>query len=234
MLDRADGESFGTRVRLGGSNSNRQPGKAAMTIPLFALPYAPDALAPDISAETLELHHGAHHKGYVDKTNKAIEGTPLADASLEEIVRAASVSGDNKLFNQAAQAWNHGFYWMSLSPSEAGPDKALAAAIEASFGSHDGLARELAKQGEAHFASGWLWLVSKGDALEVTTTHDAATELNGAGNPLLTIDLWEHAHYLDYRNERPRYLKEVIARRLNWDFASENLARGSAWTYPTG
>lgn len=203
-----------------------------MTISLMPLPYADTALAPHISQETLKLHHGAHHKGYVDKVNDAIAGTDLADASLEEIVRASDSKGNKKLFNSAAQSWNHGFYWHSLSPEKSEPSPELAAAIDKAFGSMADLKKQLAAEAENHFASGWAWLVEEGGALKVVSTHDAETPITGSANPLLTIDVWEHAYYVDVRNKRPAYVKAVIDNLLNWAFASENFARGKAWTYP--
>jgi len=203
-----------------------------MSISLLPLPYADTALEPAISATTLQTHHGKHHKAYVDKTNAAIEGSDLAGKSLEEIVAAAEAKADKGLFNNSAQVWNHGFYWHSLSPEAQTPAGDLAAAIDASFGSFDALKTELATQGAAHFASGWVWLVAKGGKLSVEQTHDAATFSSVGGIPLLIIDLWEHAYYIDYKNLRPDYLKQVIEGRLNWTFAAENLSRGSVWAYP--
>jgi len=203
-----------------------------MAISLLPLPYADSALDPTISAVTLQTHHGKHHKAYVDKTNAAIDGTDLADKSLEEIVAAAEAKGDKGLFNNSAQVWNHGFYWHSLAPEASAPTGDLAAAIDASFGSLDALKQELATQGAAHFASGWVWLVAKDGKLVVEQTHDAATFSSLGGNPLLVIDLWEHAYYVDYKNLRPDYLKGVIEKHLNWGFAAENFGRGSVWAYP--
>ena len=204
-----------------------------MTIQLPPLPYAEDALAPAISAETLQTHHGKHHKAYVDKTNAAIKGGELADAALEDIIAKTEANGEKGLFNNAAQAWNHGFYWHSLTPAAPTPSGDLAQAIDAAFGSLDALNKELEKQGTEHFASGWVWLAESGGKLAVSQTHDAATMATGSGgNPLLVIDLWEHAYYIDHKNLRPGYLKQVIAAHLNWEFAAENLARGAPWTYP--
>lgn len=203
-----------------------------MAISLITLPYAEDALAPAISATTVQTHHGKHHRTYVDRTNTAIEGGDLADKPLEDIVAAAEAKGDKGLFNNSAQTWNHGFYWFSLAPTSAAPTGDLAAAIESSFGSFDALKQELAAQGTAHFASGWVWLVEKDGKLSVEQTHDAATYTTLGGNPLLVIDLWEHAYYLDHKNVRPNYLKDVIDNHLNWEFAAENFGRGALWTYP--
>lgn len=203
-----------------------------MAIILPPLPYADDALAPAISATTLQTHHGKHHKAYVDKTNAAIKGTDLADASLEQVIAAAEGKGDKGLFNNAAQSWNHAFYWNSMTPQRAVPGGELASAIETSFGSLDKLNDELIAQGTAHFASGWVWLLARSETLAVEQTHDAATFATGDARPLLVVDLWEHAYYLDHKNLRPDYLKAVIGQHLNWDFAAENFGRGGNWVYP--
>jgi len=204
-----------------------------MAIILSPLPYADDALAPVISATTLQTHHGKHHRAYVDKTNAATAGTDLADASLEDVVAAAVTTGNKALFNNSAQTWNHGFYWQSLSPAAQTPSGDLATAIDAAFGSFDALKAELVAQGTAHFASGWVWLVAKDGKLSVEQTHDAASYADLSGLPVLVIDLWEHAYYLDHKNVRPDYLKHVTEGHLNWDFAGENFARGTLWTYPS-
>ncbi len=196
-----------------------------MAIILPPLPYAEDALAPVISAITLQTHHGKHHKAYVDKTNAAIEDSDHANASLEQIIAAAQANGDTSLFNNAAQSWNHAFYWNSLSPETSAPTGNLASAIEASFGSLEALKAELLAQGTAHFASGWVWLLARGGSLGVEQTHDAATFATGDAKPVLVIDLWEHAYYLDHKNVRPEYLKGVIEKHLNWEFAAENFSR---------
>ena len=201
-----------------------------MAFELIPLPYAEDALEPAISAKTLSFHHGKHHKAYVDKTNSLIDGTELDGKPLREIVAAAR--GKNQpLFNNAGQAWNHGFYWHSLTPRPSEPSGPLGEAIAASFGSLDELKKKLAADGAGHFASGWVWLAAKSGGLSVEQTHDGDTLADSAMNPLLVIDLWEHAYYLDRQNARPAYLDAVIG-QLNWDFAAENLARGSAWQYP--
>ncbi len=203
-----------------------------MAFKLIDLPYADTALDPAISAKTLSYHHGKHHNAYITKTNDAIEGTAHADKSLEDIVAAAR--GDNQgLFNNAAQSWNHGFYWHSLAPSETAPSDDLKAKIDEAFGSVDKLKEELKSRGAGHFASGWVWLAEKGGKLSVEETHDGDTLADSDFNPLLTIDVWEHAYYLDHQNARPAYLDAVVGSKLNWAFASENLARGSSWTYPS-
>lgn len=204
-----------------------------MAITLSPLPYAENALAPILSAATIQTHHGKHHRTYVDRTNAAIADTDLADQPLETIIAAARARSDTALLNNSAQTWNHGFYWHSLSPAGAPPQGELAAAIEASFGSILALKVELATQGAAHFASGWVWLVARDGTLVVEQTHDASSYADLTGNPLLVIDLWEHAYYLDHRNVRPDYLKAIVTDHLNWDFAAENLARGTLWDYPS-
>ncbi len=203
-----------------------------MAFELMPLPYDSEALAPAISAETLSFHHGKHHKAYIDKTNAAIEGTDLADADLETVI--AKARGSNQgLFNNAAQSWNHGFYWLSLTPHATRPSGDLAAKIDEAFGSLDELNKQLAERGAGHFASGWVWLAEKGGKLSIEETHDGDTLADSDSRPLLTIDLWEHAYYLDHQNKRPDYLKAVLDAHLNWDFAAENLARGATWKYPS-
>ncbi|MEO6040810.1 MAG: superoxide dismutase, partial [Croceibacterium sp.] len=188
-----------------------------MAFELMPLPYAADALAPAISAETLGFHHGKHHKAYIDKTNAAVAGTDLADADLETVI--AKSRADNKgLFNNAAQSWNHGFYWNSLAPQAGEPDGDFAARIAADFGSLQELKTQLADRGAAHFSNGWVWLAAIDGTLAITETHDGDT-LAGMGAdsgslPLLVIDLWEHAYYLDHQNLRPDYLTEVIEQHL--------------------
>lgn len=202
-----------------------------MAFQLISLPYDSEALAPAISAETLSFHHGKHHKAYIDKTNAAVEGTDLATADLETVI--ASARGSNQgLFNNSAQSWNHGFYWHSLTPQRNAPSSDLAAKIDAAFGSLDALTQQLAERGVGHFSNGWVWLADKGGTLSIEETHDGDTLADLDVLPLLTIDLWEHAYYLDYQNRRPDYLKAVLDERLNWAFASENLARGTTWKYP--
>jgi Fe-Mn family superoxide dismutase len=198
---------------------------------LISLPYDSEALAPAISGETLSFHHGKHHKAYIDKTNAAIEGTDLAGADLETVI--AKARGSNQgLFNNAAQSWNHGFYWHSLAPNPGRPAGELLRGIESAFGSVEALEKELAARGTGHFSNGWVWLASKSGTLSIEETHDGDTLADGDVLAVLTIDLWEHAYYLDHQNMRPKYLEQVIAQHLNWDFAAENLARGSAWKYP--
>ena len=201
-----------------------------MAFELPALPYADTALEPAVSANTLSFHHGKHHKAYIDKTNAAVEGTDLADKSLEDVIAAARGSNQG-LFNNSAQSWNHAFYWHSMAESSTAPSDELSAMIDKAFGSKDELEKQLADRGVGHFASGWVWLAEKDGVLSIEETHDGDTLADSDFNPLLTIDVWEHAYYLDHQNARPAYLAAVISDKLNWAFASENLARGTTWTY---
>jgi Fe-Mn family superoxide dismutase len=202
-----------------------------MAFELIPLPFDSEAIAPAISAETFSYHHGKHHKAYIDKTNAAVAGTEHDGKPLEDVIVAARGSNQG-LFNNAAQSWNHGFFWHSLTPSTSGPSGELGDMIDAAFGSLDELKTKLADRGAGHFASGWVWLAAKDGKLSIEETHDGDTLADSGFNPLLTVDLWEHAYYLDHQNARPSYLKAVLDNHLNWDFAADNLARGSAWTYP--
>ena len=194
-----------------------------MPLTLPPLPYADDALAPHISAKTLQFHHGKHHKAYVDKTNAAIAGTPLADKDLPAIIAAAHASKDTGLFNNAAQAWNHHFLWHSMTPGGGGaPTGKLAEAITRDFGSQAAFDEAFTKAATGHFGSGWTWLVADGGKLAITTTHDADTPLVHGQTPLLTLDVWEHAYYLDYQNARPDYVAAFLKSLVNWDFAAKN------------
>ncbi|MBY6218645.1 superoxide dismutase [Qipengyuania aquimaris] len=202
-----------------------------MAFELIDLPYDDTALEPAVSAKTLSFHHGKHHKAYIDKTNAAIEGTDHAGKSLEEVIAAARGSNQG-LFNNAAQSWNHGFYWHSMAAEETSASDELKSMIESTFGSIDDLKKTLAERGAGHFASGWVWLAVKNGGLTIEETHDGDTLADQDGvNPLLVIDLWEHAYYLDHQNARPAYL-DAVNGKLNWSFASENLARGTTWAYP--
>lgn len=204
-----------------------------MSISLMALPYPHNALEPVISAATLEVHHGKHHQAYVTKTNTLAAERQLGTSDLETIIRWAVSNQDKALFSQAAQVWNHGFYWLSLSPDQSAPSGELAARIDQAFGSKDALVLQLAEAAVGHFASGWAWLIAGADGtLSIQTTHDAGTLLVEHGTPLLTIDVWEHAYYLDRKNDRKAYVEAVLDRTINWDFAAANLARGQVWTYP--
>ena len=195
-----------------------------LTLP--PLPYEPAALEPHMSARTLAFHHDKHHAAYVEKANAVIEGTPLADATDVMVVRAAKLHGDAGLFNNAAQAWNHGFLWQSLSPSGGGaPTGALREALDRDLGGVDKFAAEFKTEAVGHFGSGWAWLVSDRGTLKIVTTHDADTPLVHDGLvPLVTLDLWEHAYYLDYQNARPGFVDAYLAHLINWEFASANFA----------
>jgi Fe-Mn family superoxide dismutase len=190
-----------------------------------ALPYAQNALDPVISAHTLSFHYGKHHKTYVDTLNKLIVGTEFADMPLEKIVKATSGQFEQvAIFNNAAQAWNHNFYWQSLRPNGGGqPPADLKQLIDASFGSVDKCKKDLSAAAVGQFGSGWAWLVKDGDKLKITKTGNAANPLGSAQIPLLTIDVWEHAYYLDYQNRRVDHVNAVLDRLINWEFAAKNL-----------
>lgn len=197
----------------------------AFTLP--DLPYAKDALAPHISSETLDFHHGKHHNAYVNNLNGLVDGTDLASKSLEDVIRAtAGVADKVGVFNNAAQIWNHTFYWQSMRPNGGGaPSGQLAEMIDRDFGSLDGFKDAFAKAGATQFGSGWAWLVLKDGRLEVRKTLNAETPLTEAGvTPLLTMDVWEHAYYLDFQNRRPDYISTFLDHLINWEFAAENLA----------
>ena len=191
-----------------------------MEFELPPLPYAKDALAPHISAETLEFHYGKHHKAYIDKLKSLLEGKPEANKTLEEII----LSSEGGVFNNAAQVWNHTFYWNSLKPGGGGaPTGDLAAAIDRDFGSLDKFKELFTAAAIGQFGSGWAWLVSEGDKLKITTTGNADLPLKHGQKALLTCDVWEHAYYIDFRNARPKYLEMFLNSLVNWDFALVNL-----------
>ena len=193
-----------------------------MAFELPALPYDKTALAPHISAETLEYHHGKHHNAYVTNLNKLLEGKPEASKSLEEII----LSSDGGVFNNAAQIWNHTFYWHSMKPGGGGaPTGDLAAAIDRDFGSFDKFKEEFTAAATTQFGSGWAWLVVDGGKLKVTKTGNADLPMKHGQKALLTIDVWEHAYYIDFRNLRPKYIETFLTHLANWDFALENLKK---------
>ena len=197
---------------------------------LSPLPWDEAALEPVVSAKTIGFHYGKHHKAYVDTLNTLVPGTRYADMKLEQIVQASfgkDSADDKKIFNNAGQVWNHDFYWRSLAPKAGKPSGKLADAIERDFGGTAKLIEQLAEAGKTQFGSGWAWLVSKGGKLSIEKTPNAETPMAKGTNCLLTVDVWEHAYYLDYQNARPKYLEEVLGKILNWDFASENLGRES-------
>jgi superoxide dismutase, Fe-Mn family len=189
------------------------------------LPFADTALEPVISAKTLAFHYGKHHRGYFDTLGKLIEATPMADQTLEEIIIAtAGDSAKAKIFNNAAQCWNHNFYWNSLTPARQAPSGALAAAITRDFGSFDACRAALAKASIDQFGTGWGWLVVDNGTLKAISTEDAEVPFTKGQMPLLTVDVWEHAYYIDYQNRRPDHVKAVVDGHLNWEFAARNLA----------
>ena len=195
---------------------------AKLRLQLPPLPFAEDALAPVISAETIQFHHGKHHRRYVDTTNQLLEKEPQQARTLEELVRSST----GKLFNNAAQAWNHDFYWQSLSPKPGKPGSAVRSQLARDFGSYEAFVDKLAAAANGQFGSGWAWLVHKDGKLEIMATPNAETPMAKGIRCLLTIDVWEHAYYIDYRNQRDRYVQALIEQRLNWEFAESNLNRG--------
>ncbi|MEK7844854.1 MAG: superoxide dismutase, partial [Pseudomonadota bacterium] len=192
---------------------------------LAPLPYADNALEPVISANTLSFHYGKHHKTYVDNLNNLVANSDLAGQSLEQIIQATAGQADKAaIFNNAAQVWNHMFYWHSLKPNGGGePSFALKQKIEASFGSLDACKKEFATAAMTQFGSGWAWLILDGDKIAVAKTGNADSPLTKHMRPLLTIDVWEHAYYLDYQNRRADYVNTILDKLINWDFAAANL-----------
>ena len=203
-----------------------RPAKYGETpIALPPLPFADNALEPVISARTIGFHYGKHHKGYVDTLLKLVAGTAMADKSLEAIiVETVGQAEHQKIFNNAAQIWNHNFYWNSLSPAAQAPSGKLAAAIDRDFGSLDKCKEALAKASVDQFGTGWGWLVYDGGRLKAVSTSDADVPFVDGPAPLLCVDVWEHAYYLDWQNKRPDYVKALVDGHLNWDFAAKNFA----------
>jgi Fe-Mn family superoxide dismutase len=192
-----------------------------MAFELPPLPYAQDALEPYMSAETLEYHHGKHHKTYVDNLNKAIAGTPDENASLEEIILKA----EGPLFNNSAQVWNHTFFWNCLTPGGGGaPSGDVAEKIDADLGGYDEFRARIADAGATQFGSGWAWLVEKDGKLDIMKTPNADLPMKHGAKALFTIDVWEHAYYIDHRNARPKFIETVLDNLVNWDFVNQNLA----------
>jgi Fe-Mn family superoxide dismutase len=187
------------------------------------LPYAEDALAPQISARTVGLHYGKHHKAYFDKLNTLVGGTPYADMTLEEVVVTSGREGDDKVFNQAGQAWNHVFYWEQFKGGPTKPEGAFAEAIERDFGGEKGLFEAFAAQADNVFGTGWVWLISEDGKLSVKPYQDAGNPLPEGLVPLVGIDVWEHAYYLDYENRKAAHIAAVLADRVNWKAAGERL-----------
>ena len=202
---------------------------------LPSLPYDDDALAPTVSGETLRTHHGKHHKRYVDTTNELLGAG--ADRPLEDVVQEAGRGGQRKLYNNAAQAWNHAFFWSCMTPDRADPAGAAADAVGRDFGGLEALRARFVDEGANHFASGWAWLIARERRLEVISTHDAGSfdQLEGA-TPLLVCDVWEHAYYLDYKNDRKSFVEAWFDRVVDWGFVAEQLQAAEAgepgWRYP--
>ena len=201
-----------------------------MAFDLPPLPYPMNALEPHMSARTLEIHHGKHHKAYVDNANKMVQDTPLAGKSLEEVIQATAKDESKQgLFNNVAQIWNHNFFWKSMRPKGGGrPTGDLARAIEEAFGAYDKFREAFKTAGATQFGSGWAWLVLDGGKLKIAKTANAVNPLVQGSKPLLTYDVWEHAYYLDYQNRRPDFIDAFIDHLVNWDFAAETLVRARA------
>jgi len=196
------------------------------SVVLPALPYAEKALEPYISGTTVSFHYGKHHKGYVDKTNALVAETPLVGKSLEEIIKRSAKGGEKqkKLFNAAAQTWNHNFYWQSMKPKGGGaPTGVVKERIDKDFGSYEKFREQFAQTAIDHFSNGWVWLVLDKNKLKIVDTHDADTPLLRNQKPLLTTDLWEHTYYLDYKNARKDYVSAFLDKLVNWDFVATNL-----------
>ena len=196
-----------------------------MAFVLKPLPFARDALEPVMSRHTLEMHHGRHHAGYVDKLNELVGDGPLARADLESVVRAAAKKPTQQaIFNNAAQVWNHDFFWNSLAPKdESKPSDAVTEAIRASFESRDNFKQRFLECATGHFGSGWAWLVAEDGKLNIVATHDADSPLTTDAYPLLTCDVWEHAYYLDYQNRRADYVQAVLDKLINWEHVGRRL-----------
>lgn len=210
-------------LAMGGFSSTAQTAAAPHVLP--TLPYAENALEPIITARTIGFHYGRHHKAYVDNLNNVVMETEFADLPLEKIITATAGRPENTaIFNNAAQIWNHSFYWKSMRPKGGGePPAALKQKLEGSFGSVDACRKELATAAVSQFGSGWVWLVVDGDKLKVIKTANADVPLTTDMKPLLTIDVWEHAYYLDYQNRRADYVNAVLDKLINWEFALQNL-----------
>jgi Fe-Mn family superoxide dismutase len=199
-----------------------------MAFRLPDLPFDRQALEPHMSGETLDFHHGKHHQAYVDKVNAMVEEKGLSSASLSEVIKAAAERGDKGLFNNSGQFWNHNFFWQCLAPADQQrPTGKLAEMVDGAFGSTDAMLAKLKEEAVGHFASGWAWLVLDRDTLKITSLHDGDTPVAHEGmQPLLTIDVWEHAYYIDYRNQRPAFVDALLANLVNWEFVAQNLDGG--------
>ncbi|WP_017294491.1 superoxide dismutase [Geminocystis herdmanii] len=200
-----------------------------MAYQLPTLPYEYTALEPCISKSTLEFHHDKHHAAYVNNFNNAVQGTELDSKSIEEVIKITATNPSQAgIFNNAAQAWNHSFYWQCMKPNGGGtPSGALADKINADFGGFDKFVEAFKTAGATQFGSGWAWLVLDGDTLKVTKTGNADNPFTAGQTPLLTMDVWEHAYYLDYQNKRPDYIGDFLGKLVNWDFVAENFAQAT-------
>ena len=200
------------------------------------LPYASDALSPVLSDVQMRTHHDKHHAKYVETLNGMLQQSGESPASLEDVVKQAAAGSNRKLFNNAAQAWNHGFFWECMTPQASQPSGELASALEAAFGGLDTFKTRFVEEGVNHFASGWAWLVAKGDGVEVISTHDAGTPTAEGQTPLMVCDVWEHAYYLDHKQDRKGFLEQWFDRLVNWRFVEEQYAAaksgGGGYRYP--
>lgn len=197
-----------------------------MAFKLPPLPYAENALEPHVSARTMALHHGKHHKAYVDKTNELITGTPMEGSRLVEVIHRSRAENQSRLCSQAGQLWNHTFFWQCMSPTGGDrPRGKIAARIDADLGGYDLFAEAFKAEAVDHFASGWAWLVLRGGRLEVMSLHDGDSPVAHGGDihPILTLDVWEHAYYLDHQNRRPEFVRAFLDHLINWEFAEQNL-----------
>jgi Fe-Mn family superoxide dismutase len=199
--------------------------RGAAPYSLSPLPYPEDGLEPHISSKTVSFHYGKHHRGYVDKTNQLVQGTDMEGLPLEELIKKSAAGRNQPLFNNAAQIWNHDFYWRGMKPKGGGsPPASLEKALNRSFGSLESFKQRFSGAAETQFGSGYAWLVLKGGSLDVLGTSNADTPLAHGMRPLLTIDIWEHAYYLDYQNRRKEYIQAFLEHLVDWDFVSQNLS----------
>ena len=200
---------------------------APFTLP--PLPWSEDALAPVVSAKTIGLHYGKHHRAYVNKLNELVAGTPMADMPLERVIAESANGKNQKVFNNAAQTWNHTFFWNCLRPNGGGkPGSQIAQRIDSDLGGFDAFKKNFAETAVNTFGSGWAWLAMKDGKLEIMSTSNAENPLTKGATPLLTIDVWEHAYYVDYENRRPEFVGAVIDKLLNWEFAEKQMAQAGA------
>ena len=202
---------------------------SAAPFSLPPLPWAEDALAPVVSAKTIGLHYGKHHRTYVNKLNELVAGTPMADMPLERVIMESAGGKNQKVFNNAAQTWNHTFFWNCLRPNGGGkPGSQIAQRIDSDLGGFDAFKKNFAETAVNTFGSGWAWLAMKDGKLEIMSTSNADNPLTKGATPLLTIDVWEHAYYVDYENRRPEFVGAVIDKLLNWEFAEKQMAQAGA------